>query len=353
MEPGSESTSVPKTTNNFYERQKAMLAEMEKAQQAPPANPEPQPGLPAPPDPSLAAPPAMPPVTPAALPPAAPPAAPAPGGDDVVTLRQQIADLEHRYNSLFGRLEPTQQALASAQRRIEELERERASAPPQPPALPEVDDPELEEFKTVYGDMTPGMKKFVQREILDPVLRDLRPALDTARQQTEDARVLDNRRTFLKPVTDKYPNAADILRSAEFDQYVGSMPPFVADQVRSMLLVPEATGDPTRILGIFDDFTARRVAPPAPPSAPPAPTVPPGTLAADPRGIPTAPAPAPTTPALQVLTPERLRVINATLTGRYGPISAEQRTALMAELDQGEAAAIAMGRGAQVNQTLR
>lgn len=341
---GSES---PVTTNSFIERQKAALKAFEEGQVAPPDPAITQP--PAPADPQPPAPQAAPPEPPAAPQPPAPAAPPA---DDV---QARLQELEHRYNSLHGRLEPTQQALAAAQRRIEELERERQAAP-QPPDPPEPDDPALAEFEAIYGDMTPGLTKFVQKKILDPLLKPLRPALEAAQQTASDADVLANRRKFLAPVVEKHPNAGQIIESAEFKAYLDSMPSYVRDTIADMLMVPERTGDPMRIMQIFDDYVARgAVQPPAapPPPAPPAPAAVPGTMAVVPRTVPTAPAPSAAAQLPQPLTKERLAVIRATLTGRYGPVSDEQRTALMLEMEQGHAVALQLGRGAQVTDTLR
>ena len=342
---GSESQLVP-TTNSLIERQKAALKAFEDAQAAPPA-PDPAPAPPA--DPQPPAPPAAPPAPPAAQPPAPAPAA--------LSVEERLAEMEHRYSSLHGRLEPTQQALAAAQRRIEELERMQAAAP-QPPAPPEPDDPELSEFESVYGDMTPGLTKFIQKKILDPLLKPLRPALDAARQTVDDDLVLTNRRKFLAPVVERYPEAGQIITSPEFESYLNSMPSYVKETTVELLKAPEKTGDPMRIMRIFDDYAARRaVAPPAAPPAPAAPAAPsvaPGTLAAVPRTVPTAPAPSTgAQPTAQPLTAERLAVIRATLTGRHGAISPEQREALMREMDQGHAMAVSLGRGAQVIETLR
>ena len=346
MIPGSES---PATTNSFIERQKQMLLELEGG--VPPTNPETQVDAPPqdPQDDTAAAPPAPPAAPPS---PAPAPAAPAPT-DDVSALRARLDEFEHRYNSLHGRLEPTQQALAAAQRRIEELERQVAT-PPQP-TVPDPDDQELNDFEILYGDMVPGMKKFVQKRILEPALAPLQPAIQQGQASADEAKTLADRRAYLAPVVAKYPNASAILTSPEFHNYVESMPSFVAQQVKDMLLEPEKrTKDVSQIMAIFDDYASRQVAPPAAPPAPQAPPVDPGQMAAVPRTIPTALAPGgANAPQFMPLTEARRAVINATLTGRHGQISDEQRKALWAELEQGEQAAVMLGRGVQSNQTLR
>ncbi len=337
---GTESEQKP-TTNSFIERQKARLLELEAAAANPPdfngnlqSSPQDPPTPPLMPDPGL----------PSQVQDSAPLA-------DVATLQTQLADLEGRYRSEHGRLEPTQRALSAAQSDLDTLRREVADlrvllATPPPPELrasiPE-DDQELADFVNVYGDMAPGLEKFVRKRILDPMMHDLEPVVRSSRETAEQNRILDHRRKFLAPVVEVYPNAANTINSKEFQDHLRSMPAYVAKSVQQMLLVPEAH-DIEDVKAIFADFASRQVLPPTslPPGAP-APT--PGTLQATPRTLPTSLSPG-NPPAPVHLTTERMAVLNRALTRDRHLYAPEAVVAMKAELEAGEVQAIAMGRGA-------
>jgi hypothetical protein len=339
-----EQGSRPTTSNSFIERQRAYLASLGGSQpDAGAAQPttadeageeKKDVSLPENPDQSEA--------------PAAPqaPVSQAPTGDDIHTLKDQIKKLENDLSAALGRVTPTQRELAEARNQINELTTllNELKTAPKPPASPQdlESDEDFKSFVDIYGDMIPGLEKFIQKSLaqhVEPKLKKLDPILKQADSQTEQDALKEKRSKHLVPVFDKYPKAGAIIQSPEFRDFVGSMASYIQSTVLDMLEYPENYPQ-EKIINLLDDFHSRRQSAPAPQAQTPDP----GLMSTEPRRIPSSPKNVSAGPV--PLTKVRLAEINRELTINRRNHSLEEINALMRELHEGEVAAISEGRGA-------
>lgn len=358
-------------SNPIIEAQRAMLDNLENPDGlTPPANQDDSGSGAPPPAPQGVVPGQEPPLAPApgaaaAVPPAGDPHTPQAGTAEVEALKQQVSALTNRaqefetlYERQRGMVAPLQRKsneleikVRDLTQQLEELRNKQAQpgspAPAQPHQAPPAagaqgaDNPKLQEFLSLYGDMIPGLEAFLQSRGLtsQPGLpENLKQALDYAdskRQEDERAAVLNQ---HLAPLYARHPDAGNIVRTQQFAQWIEAKPSYIRDSIKEKVITPELY-PVEQVIAIFDDFKATSTQ--APPAAP-APS--PGEMAPDVRRVPTSTTPG-GKPPLQPLTRERVAQINRALTVDRGLYTDEQIAALNAELDQGEAAAIAAGFG--------
>ena len=342
------------TGNSFIDRQKALLAQLD-------AEGIPDPPLPVPGEPST--PPAEPPApqTPSAAFLENPPAPdPSPTGDpqngqdsSVADIQARLAELQHQLASAQGRLAPTQNQLSALQsenailkQQIAGLQTARGSqAQPQPPAAepPSEDDPELQEFQDTYGDMIPGLNKFVSR-MIKPIQTQIAPVVQQQKLTADQQTLADIRWEHTAPVREKYPKVAEIVGSKDFQDYVNHLPVWARDGADDMFRYPERH-ETSKQIAFLDEYTRSRGQAPNPQVQRQDPD--PSMLSVEVRKIPTTPQPQSTGPV--PLTPERLHQINKALTRDRTLYTKEQIAQLQAELDQGELVSIQQGRGLAPN----
>lgn len=290
-----------------------------------------------------------------------PPPGTAPAGaleQQIAVLTQQKQEFESLYKRQLGMVAPLQRktneqdaTIRDLQQKLEELNLKLSSqpgsaAPPQAPAPTapapaEADDPKIQEFMALYGDMIPGLEAFILNRIAPKVQQgvpaDLKPALEYVQQKREDEARQALLNQHLAPLYAKHPQAGAIVRSPEFNRWVEAKPSYIRDSIVQVAVHPE-NYPVDQVIAIFDDYAASQGAAPA--SAAPSP----GDMAVEVRRVPTSSTPG-GKPPLQPLTRERMSQLNRALTVDRALYKPEDLAAFEAELDQGEAAATSAGFG--------
>lgn len=274
-------------------------------------------------------------------------ATPQVGTAEAEALKQQIAVLEGKvqefqtlYNRQHGMVAPLQRKVAEQERTIQELN-ERLNASPAPGHAPSgqptdttttplsEEDPKLQEFMDLYGDMIPGLEAFMKAKLGAPALE----YAEQQRQQAERAKMLS---AHLAPLYARYPQAAETLRSPQFQAWVEQQPSHTQEAILERVSNPE-NFPVSQIISIFDDYSRGGAS-----TAQPSPS--PGEMAVETRRVPTSAMPG-GRPEAQPLTRDRLAFINRALTVDRSLYTPEQLASLRQEMEQGEHAATTAGYG--------
>lgn len=283
-----------------------------------------------------------------------PPPAPQAGSAEVDALKQQIAVLEGKvqefqtlYNRQHGMVAPLQRKVAEQERTIQELNEKLNAAPNPGQATPNkpadttttplsTDDPKLQEFMDLYGDMVPGLEAFLKAKLGAVAPPQNHPALEFAEQQRQQAERAQMLAAHLAPLYARYPKAAETLRSPQFQAWVEQQPSHTQEAILERVSHPE-NFPVSQIISIFDDYSRGGAS-----TAQSSPS--PGEMAVETRRVPTSATPG-GKPEAQPLTRERLAFINRALTVDRSLYTPEQLASLRQEMEQGELASTSAGFG--------
>lgn len=223
---------------------------------------------------------------------------------------RERADFERRYNSLHGRLAPTQQALADTQRRLQQLSAPRDhhdSVAELPTSADFFESPKWKQYaETFPGDAEIVRAQFdAQRSMYQQALSKVEGRLQELDQRLGKTEQVTSRNVVNDEISileARHKDWRELNESPQFwdwffGEWVQKQPRTLRDQYLDQGRLGEYLSDGSWTANVLDDYKAQLQPPPAASSTPPAPNNAPAVESTQPAQTPPATATPPRVPA--------------------------------------------------------